>query len=243
MVVEETIASGMAGRPEWFSPWVWARITGGMSSSKGRYKPKFHWCERIAQLCCTDPDLPSKTWERIFNTATDGAYGPPTKFTRTTVIKILNDLGLQQYRERWKKILVMLNPTYKTTVPTPEFIERVGRIYDTVESRFFEMKHTMPKSVIRKPNGVVKVQDRHSNLPFNYLFVKICEALDVREWHHELPLLRSPAKLHSLDDVTKEIFGMLGLKFRRTVVMKLPKKRTRRVKPIAPKIKTESQHE
>ena len=130
----------------------------------------------------------------------------------------------------------MLNPTYKTSIPTPEFIERVSRIYDTVESRFFAMKHRMPKSVIKKPNGVVKIQDRHSNLPFNYLFPKICEALDVREWHNELPPLRSPTKIHSLDDIAKEIFGMLGLKFRRTVVMKTPKKRTRRPKPIGPKV-------
>ena len=153
------------------------------------------------------------------------------------MIRILNDLGLRHYREKWKRILVCLNPTYKTSIPTPDFIERASRIYDTVETLFFEMKHMMPKSVIRTRDGIVKIRDRHSNLPFNYLFRKICEALDVTTWHNELPLLRSPSKLHALDDISMKIFGMLGLKFRRTVIIKLPKAKKRRRRQMIKVIK------
>ena len=94
----------------------------------------------------------------------------------------------------------------------------------------------MPKSVIRKTNGDVRIQDRHSNIPFNYLFRKICEALDIYEFHNELPLLRSASKLHNLDDITKMIFGMIGLKFRRSAVVKRPKMRKKRPKRKKKKI-------
>ena len=41
----------------------WKRIfTTGLSSSKGRYKPVFHWNERIAQICLIDPRYLINRW-------------------------------------------------------------------------------------------------------------------------------------------------------------------------------------
>ena len=119
----------------------------------------------------------------------------------------------------------MLNPNFEVKVPDTYWLEKVEVIYNAVETRFFELKHTMPKSVIRKSNGEIRVQDRHSNFPFNYLFRKICEALDVWDWHAELPLLRSPTKLQNLDDIASIIFKSLALKFRRSTIIKRPKMR------------------
>jgi len=202
---EETLSSGN----------IWTRITSDLSSSKNRYKPIFHWNERIAQLCCFDPPLPPKTLQRIWFEVFNGAHGPREDFTRADVITILKKLYLRRYRERWKRLLFELNPNFENYYPTAEFLERLVHIYNAVETRFYEMKgEMMPKSVIRKSNGDVRIQDRHSNLPFNYLFRKICEALDIYDWHNELPLLRSASKLHNLDDITMVIFKHIGLKFR-----------------------------
>lgn len=199
-------------------------------SSKGRYKPIFHWNERVAQLCCADPELPDKVIERIWFDVFDGHQGAPENFTRADVMMILKRLRLRKYKEKWKKILSMLNPNFDVLLPTSNFRERIEGAYMAVETRFFELKRLMPKSVIRKANGEVRIQDRHSNLPFNYLFRKICEALDIWDWHDELPLLRSASKLHNLDDITSVIFKMIGLKFRRSVVVKRPKTRKSRTK-------------
>jgi len=124
---------------------------------------------------------------------------------------MLKKLGIRHFRERWKTILRELNPNYEAMFPLGEFLERVEHIYNAVETRFFEMKgQMMPKSTIRKPNGDVVIQDRHSNLPFNYLYRKICEALDIYDWHNDLPLLRSTTKLHNLDDIKLLSFASLG---------------------------------
>jgi hypothetical protein len=148
------------------------------------------------------------------------------------VIIILKKLYLRKFRERWKTLLSLLNPNFDCWCPTREFLERIEHIYNAVETRFYEMKgEMMPKSVIRKPNGDVRYQDRHSNLPFNYLFRKICEAFDIYVWHNELPLLRSASKLHNLDDITMVIFEHIGLKFRRSVVVKRPISKKMRPKP------------
>ena len=212
------------GRWEEEETLAFGRFTSDLSSLKGRYKPIFHWNERISQLCCTDPDLPEYAKERIYHEAITGGYGPLEDFTRADVITILKKIKLNHLREKWKKILVELNQDYVLVYPTMDFLETIEHVYNAVEARFYEMKREMmPKSVIRKKNGVVRIQDRHSNLPFNYLFRKICEAFDVYDWHNELPLLRSASKLHNLDDITMVIFRHIGLKFKRTVVIKRPK--------------------
>jgi hypothetical protein len=59
---EETISEGV--------------FTSSLLSTKGRYKPIFHWNERIAQLSCTDPDLPKRDMERIWFEVFDGSHGP-----------------------------------------------------------------------------------------------------------------------------------------------------------------------
>jgi len=218
---EETLSTGD----------IWTSVTTNLSSSKNRYKPIFHWNERIAQLCCVDPKLPSKPLQRIWFEVFDGAHGPRENFTRANVITILKKLHLRHFRERWKSILLELNPNFVNHFPTADFLERVEHIYNAVETRFYEMKgEMMPKSVIRKSNGIVRLQDRHSNLPFNYLFRKICESQGVITWHNELPLLRSASKLHNLDDITRVIFKHVGIKFKRTIVLRRPKLRKLRPK-------------
>jgi len=145
-------------------------------------------------------------------------------------MEILKKLRLRKYRERWKRILADLNPNFEVKFPGDDLLWRMEHVYKAVETRFFEIKHQMPKSVIRKSNGDVRIQDRHANIPFNYLFRKICESMDIYDFHDELLPLRSSSKLHNLDDITKVIFEMIGLKFRRSVVIKRPKMRKKRPK-------------
>lgn len=217
----DTFNEDQEPRPQGY--FSYSSITSDLANSKGKYKPIFHWNERIAQLCCADPELPENIIERIWVEVLDGHQGSCENFTRADVMILLKKLKLRKYKERWKRILNMLNPNFRVIYPKNYILERFENIYIAVETRFFEMKNQMPKSVIRKQNGEVRMKDRHSNLPFNYLFRKICEAFGIYNFHDELPLLRSAQKLHNLDDITEPIFKMIGLKFSRSVVVKRPK--------------------
>ena len=104
----------------------------------------------IAQLCLVDPPVPNKPMERIWFEVFDGTHGPPVNFTRADVMTILKKLYLRKYRERWKRILADLNPNFVVKKPSDALLERMEHIYMAVETRFFELKHQMPKSVIRK---------------------------------------------------------------------------------------------
>jgi hypothetical protein len=196
------------------------------TESKTRYKPIFHWNERIAQLCMTDPAIPETHLVEIKEEIDTGEYGETEDISRATVSTILHNLTLDKYRERWKTLVHHFNPSTQMLVPMPEFLNHVEIIYQAMETQFFYLKHTMPQSLIRKRMGQSLVshhQCRHNIIPFNYLFRKIMEAFDIWDFHFELPLLRSTAKLHHLDDITEMITKSTGLKFSRTPVIKRPK--------------------
>jgi hypothetical protein len=198
------------------------------SESKGRYKPVFHWNERIAQMSLTDPPLPDNILAEITEEADSGEYEDRSTFSRATVTVILKKLELQKYRERWKSILHHLNPSLQMIYPHPNFLARVEPVYNMMEYLFFVCKHSMPKSVIRGKNGL-KIKERHNIIPFNYLFRKIMEHFDCWDFHEELPLLRSATKLQHLDDITETIAAKIGLKFSRTPIIKAPKIKKRRI--------------
>jgi hypothetical protein len=157
------------------------------------------------------------------------AWGDPGDFARSTVVMILKKLDLSHYCERWKTILSWLDEDREIVIPSKELIERLEPMYVAVEEQFWKTKDHMPKSHIRTKDKVnpekskVRIQERHNIIPFNYLFRKLCEAVGVRSFHGELPLLRSAAKLHHLDDIMGEICDSIGIPFTRSVVIKRPK--------------------
>lgn len=199
--------------------------------TKGRYRPIFHWNERIAQLQMADPPLPPEVQNKIVNAALTGKYGAPDNFTRATIVTLLRDLHLNCYRERWKSILASINGTFKPEFASNELLEKAERLHKLILDEFSHLKREMPKSTIRS-NGKCTVKERHNVLPFNYEFRKIMEVFGVYDFHMELPLLRSVQKLKALDDITEKIFLRLGIPFTRTAIIKRPKIRRFRKKPI-----------
>jgi len=171
----------------------------------------------------------------IQNEALNPIWGPPEAFDWATVTMILRKLNLNKYRERWKWLLMKLNRTFRPRFPSEEFLADVEYHYTRIQNEFFAIKASMPPSIFRK-NGMVIKKNRHNNMPFNYVFRKLCEAAGVRDFHFELPLLRSTEKLHALDDIMAKITFKLGIPFSRTAVMKWPKlrKRNRRLIPLGP---------
>jgi len=197
----------------------------------GRYKPKFHLNERIAQWSMADPAIPKDDWNHLRAKAETGEFGPTSRFSRATVIELLKDCDMCKYRERWKSILHKLNPELELKFPSPGVIEVIERVFDSVLREFRELKHTMPQSMSKGADGVMKLHPRKNFLSYNYVCRKILESLDIWEWHSEFPIPISCAKLKALDDVMAEICKRIGLPFMYTVIMRRPKyKRSKKEK-------------
>jgi hypothetical protein len=200
-----------------------ASRSAGVVCTKGRYKHRFHWNERISQMRLSDPPLPKDVEERIQREADSGKYGPREHLSRATVITILRRLGISnKYRERWKSILRSLNGKPVPT-PTSTLIDRAEVIQAMLENRFSFERLTMPKSATHgtdnKGEDGVLMKDRHNFLSFNYTFRKMMEAIGINIFHFELPVVRSATKLHNLDDVMERMADAAGLPFERSAVV------------------------
>ena len=166
VIEEETIDEGVS------LPLYHHRRSRGCDSSKGRYKPVFHFRERLAQLSCVTPPMPLYTNDRIMAKAREKA--PYEEYTRADVIGLLKELKLSHYQERAKSILTEINPHYYASaiVPHSYLLERIEPIFSAVEVRFNELApKLMAPSLIRKKDGSTKVQPR-KNFPSYYFFKK-----------------------------------------------------------------------
>lgn len=197
-------------------------ISGG---TRGRYKEKFHYNERIAQWCLVDPPIPKGDWERIRNEAKTGNYGDTATFTRASVIHILAKLGLQKYRERWKSILSTFNPSLTREPPNGIILEWCEEMFPLLVHAFQKFKGDMPKSLHRGKDGRTTSRARHNFLSYNYTQRKLLESWGLYEYHYEFPVPRSHGKLHALDDVMENMCDEVGIPFIRSTVIKRPKLR------------------
>jgi hypothetical protein len=192
--------------------WGPSKRTDGVVT-RGRYKEKFHYNERVSQWLMADPPIPYHDWSRIEKEAYTGKYGAIEEFSRASIIRLTRALSLQKYRERWKSILKKLNYKFYSPTPPSEFLEWAEMIFPKLVSTFYTLRHSMPKSVVRSKDGSVVTRLRHNFLSYNYIQRKLLEIYGCWDWHYEFPVPRSHNKLHALDDVFELICYELGLKF------------------------------
>jgi len=188
-----------------------------------RYKKIFYYKERMMQWLCREPEVPSwKSVVREFETYMVIENIRPQELRRADVMTMFRVLGRQKYRENWKKMLYHLrgeNPP----LPCGDLVhdcvrtfKKIVKRFDMVNGRY--MGGTWPQILYGS-----KGRTRHNMIHFNYLHRKIMESLGTVEWHREFPLLRTPLKVHQLDDATKLIFEDIGLPFTRTAVVQYPR--------------------
>ena len=204
-------------------------VKGGCSTgTTGRYRPAFHYNERISQWCMADPKIRPEDWQGIHHFAETGEYGPAAEFTRATVIRILKRTGLTKYRDRWKSILHHLSPELELTFPSSDILEYMSEKFEMFLRQFYILKDTMPLSLSKGRDGVLKPRERHNVISYNYICRKILETLGIYEWHSEFPVPISHQKLIALDNITEKIMKILQLPFARSAVIKRPKFRRNR---------------
>jgi hypothetical protein len=198
-------------------------VSQGVRHSEGRYKPKFHLSERISQWCTSDAPLPEGVWSRILESADSGTYGARGDFDRGTVIKLLRDLDLTKYRERWKSILHQLNPALPMQFPDTYTTEFIQDMFNNILREFYYVRDSMPKSLTKGKTKKLALRMRHNFLSYNYVIRKILEMVDIYCWHDEFPVPISHLKLIALDDVMEKICERLHAPFTRSVIIRFPK--------------------
>lgn len=192
-------------------------------STKGRYKERFHFNERMAQWRLWDPVIPQKAFQKLYEEAGDAKYGPHTDFTRATVILLTRRTGLRKYRERWKQILYVFSGRSDTPPPDESLVQWCSRTFDLLVHNFDKHRTSMPNSVTASGR-----KERHNFISYNYVQRKLLEAKEVFTYHNDFPIPRSHTKLHTLDDVFAGMAEEIGLPFTRTCVIKRPKLKKRR---------------
>ena len=195
------------------------------ATTRGRYKEKFHYNERVSQWLMRDPEIPYRDWDRIQEEARTGKYGPCYEFTRATIILITRNLKLQKYRERWKTILAKLNGDFSTETPPEGFLAWADSVFPFLVTTFYLLRNEMPRSLMRRKDGTTASRQRHNFPSYNYTQRKLLEMYGIWDFHHEFPVPRSHNKLHALDDIFEKMCLHLNLPFQRSVVIKRPKLR------------------
>lgn len=199
-----------------------AKISYGLQQ-KRRYKRIFHYKERLAQWNCTEPKIVDKTILPRFEKALEsGRYGSAKFLSHGHIMQMCKDLRLCRYKENWKTILYFLN---RKQPPLPEVeLERACiRIFKLINRAF---PFVVEQRLLKGGRG----KTRHNICHLNYTHRKILEAMGNSDWHREFPLLRTPSKIHALDDAMEIIMKQNSLPFTRTAVVAIPKMRTKRRK-------------
>ena len=146
---------------------------------------------------------------------------------KLTVIK------LRRYKENWKSILRHLNPRAccKIDLSTEE-MEILKSQYKQVSREFNSLiKAGKMDSILKGSKG----KHRQHIIHVNYVHRKLLEAQNIYEYHKEFPLLRTPSRVHALDDVMEVICKRLNIKFTRTAVVLPPRSKSKyKKRPVIP---------
>lgn len=140
------------------------------------------------------------------------------------------DNKLCKYKENWKSVLKFLKDGKDVyPQPDPALLDECAALFKLISKRFDKMSKVVLGNFLKGSKG----KSRHHILHVNYLHRKILEILGIYDYHREFPLLRTPAKIHALDDVMQQICQDLQLPFKRTAVILPPKCKNRfKKKPV-----------
>ena len=153
-----------------------------------------------------------------------GRYGCRLQLTKAGIMRMCKDARLCKYKENWKNILAMLkksqyDPLYNFAVPSSELLDGCISMFKRISRKFDALDKQSIFNLLKGSKG----KPRHHMLHVNYVHNKILEANDVYIFHREFPLLRTPSKIHALDDVMQIICHQLHIPFNRTAVLQVPK--------------------
>jgi hypothetical protein len=118
---------------------------------------------------------------------------PATTLSKNRIRLALKAMGRPELIERWVTILCQLS---KTRPPSPdsELVQTIRQLFCYVEVAF----------------NIHKPSERKSMIHYNFVFVRILQLLNQPQYFRFFPLLKSRAKVRSIDAVWEKIADYLG---------------------------------
>lgn len=202
---------------------VRGKISYGTTNSRS-YKRQFYYRERLAQWVEMEPVLKPAIKTRFKQMFETGRYGCALQLSRAGVMNMCKDGKLCKYKENWKSILRFLkdgteNSVYNYWSPTNDLLEDAMNMFKRISRSFDHLDKHKLLPIIKGSKG----RPRHHILHVNYIHRKIMEALGVRSFHREFPLLKTPLKISALDDVMKMLSNSCNIHFEWTPIIQVPK--------------------
>ena len=156
---------------------------------KSVYRRAHHFNERIYQWTCRDPPVDKE----ILSLVTSDLKGD-LPITKTKIRMALRKHGGVKYIERWIQIYVHVT---KCESPTPSSIQvaAMKEMFLLWEQAFNANKPATRKCIIN----------------YNFLFVRMLQTLNMTEHYKWFPMLKSKAKVRTLDEIWKGMCKSMGL--------------------------------
>ena len=165
------------------------------------YKRINHLRELLAQLQAKESsDIPTEILQQLRAEFVKARIRDMSEITQEKVKYYLKKLNLNKYYEHARQITNVLSGK------PPPFISR--ELYEKLVNMFTD---------IQEPFEQVCPKNRKNFFSYNYILYKFCELLGEYELMKLFPLLKSREKLYQQDCIWKNICGLMGWTFHKSV--------------------------
>ena len=183
-----TDCGAVSREPVFFETMYGASVTYYSSN----YKRIHHWHERISQLLLNESQIPNDKMLQIATKLCDGSY---KSLDKESIRAVLRSLNMQIYIEKWLQIIYRITK-HRPPTPGPLILQRLDDL-------FLELQ---------RPFNARSVQGRKNFLNYNYVFCRLLQMMDCASFCAFFPLIKSKAKLKSLDEMWTEMVESIGWK-------------------------------
>ena len=164
------------------SPVYWETMYGNILPTKSsNYKRIHHWHERISQLLLMESAIPAPEMLQIAEKLCDGTH---KVINKDTVRSVLRSLNMQLYIEKWLQIIFRITGI-QPPCPGPMVVQQLDFLFQELQQPF--EGHKGP--------------GRKNFLNYNYVFCRLFQKMDCRQFGMFFPLIKSKTKLKALDDM------------------------------------------
>ena len=173
------------------APVYWETMYGNILPTKSsNYKRIHHWHERISQLLLMESAIPAPEMLQIAEKLCDGTH---EVINKDTVRSVLRSLNMQLYIEKWLQIIFRITGI-QPPCPGPMVVQQLDFLFQELQ----------------QPFEAHKGEKRKNFLNYNYVFCRLFQKMDCRQFGMFFPLIKSKAKLKTLDDIWHGMTGAIN---------------------------------
>lgn len=173
------------------APVYWETMYGNIMPTKSsNYKRIHHWHERISQLLLMESAIPAPEMLEIAEKLCDGTF---TVINKDTVRSVLRSLNKQLYIEKWLQIIFRITGI-QPPCPGPMVVQQLDFLFQELQQPFEGSKGLKRKNFLN----------------YNYVFCRLFQKMECRQFGMFFPLIKSKPKLKSLDEMWNGMTSAIG---------------------------------